>query len=64
MQEVAKEIAVMKKLDHPNVIRLHEVIDDEERDKLYMGEEINNIIIKQILNKYNEQFWIMQRRDN
>lgn len=37
MQNVAKEIAVMKKLDHPNVIRLHEVIDDEERDKIYMG---------------------------
>lgn len=34
---VAKEIAVMKKLDHPNVIRLHEVIDDEEKDKIYMG---------------------------
>lgn len=37
MQAVAKEIAVMKKLDHPNVIRLHEVIDDEEKDKIYMG---------------------------
>ena len=37
LQEVAKEIAVMKKLDHPNVIRLHEVIDDEDKDKLYMG---------------------------
>jgi len=28
---VAKEIAVMKKLDHPHVIRLHEVIDDEDK---------------------------------
>ena len=29
----------MKKLNHPNVIRLHEVIDDdsEESDSLYMG---------------------------
>jgi hypothetical protein len=27
----------MKKLDHPNVVELHEVIDDEEGDKLYMG---------------------------
>ena len=40
LQEVSKEIAVMKKLDHPNVVRLHEVIDDEDRDKLYMGESI------------------------
>lgn len=41
LQEVAKEIAVMKKLDHPNVVRLHEVIDDEDKDKLYMGEFCN-----------------------
>ena len=31
------EIAIMKKLQHPNLIRLHEVIDDKENDKLYMG---------------------------
>ena len=27
----------MKKLQHPNLIRLYEVIDDDENDKLYMG---------------------------
>lgn len=32
-----KEIAVMKKIDHKNLIRLHEVIDDVDEDKLYMG---------------------------
>lgn len=26
----------MKKLSHPNIIRLVEVIDDDENDKLYM----------------------------
>lgn len=32
----------MKNLDHPNVIKLYEVIDDEEGDKLYMGNLIDS----------------------
>lgn len=36
LQDVQREIAVMKKLAHTNVLRLHEVIDDDEEDKLYM----------------------------
>lgn len=49
LQNVLKEIAIMKKLEHPNVVQLHEVIDDEKRDKLYMGQlfyesqQFNNI---------------------
>jgi [calcium/calmodulin-dependent protein kinase] kinase len=39
LQDVLREIAIMKKLDHPNVVQLHEVIDDEEGDKLYMSKE-------------------------
>ena len=27
----------MKKLDHPNVVKLVEVLDDPEDDQLYMG---------------------------
>ena len=36
-QEVLVEIAIMKKLNHPNVIKLYEVLDDPQNDKLYMG---------------------------
>ena len=32
-----REIAIMKKLDHPNVVKLVEVLDDPEDDQLYMG---------------------------
>ena len=34
--QVYREIAVMKKLDHPNVVKLVEVLDDPEDDNLYM----------------------------
>jgi len=30
------EIAIMKKMDHPNVVRLYEVIDDPSDDKLFL----------------------------
>ena len=32
-----REIDIMKELDHINTIRLHEVINDDEGDKLYMS---------------------------
>ena len=38
LQKVYREIAIMKKLDHPNVVKLVEVLDDPEQDNLYMGE--------------------------
>lgn len=35
--KVRKEIAIMKKLRHPHVVRLYEVIDDRMREKIYIG---------------------------
>ena len=33
---IRQEIAIMKKLDHPNVVSLIEVLDDPTEDSLYM----------------------------
>jgi serine/threonine protein kinase len=35
-QQVEREIALMKKLSHPNLVQLYEVIDSPETDILYM----------------------------
>jgi len=40
LQKVYREIAIMKKLDHPNVCKLVEVLDDQEDDNLYMVFEL------------------------
>lgn len=36
LELISRELAIMKKLDHPNVISLFEVLDDPSRDELYM----------------------------
>jgi serine/threonine protein kinase len=33
---VEKEIEIMKSLDHPNILKLHEIIDDDDNDNLYL----------------------------
>ena len=37
---IREEIAIMKKLDHQNIVKLYEVLDDPEGDSLYMVMEM------------------------
>lgn len=40
LDNIKKELAIWKKLDHENVVSLYEIIDDPEKDKLYMVSEL------------------------
>ncbi|ORX62343.1 kinase-like protein, partial [Hesseltinella vesiculosa] len=37
---VRGEVAILKKLNHPNVVKLHEVLDDPNDDSIYMAFEM------------------------
>ncbi|XP_071849759.1 calcium/calmodulin-dependent protein kinase kinase 1-like isoform X2 [Apostichopus japonicus] len=40
LERVYQEIAILKKLDHPNIVKLIEVLDDPNSDNLYMVFEL------------------------
>src|SRR5262245_18516676 len=40
--DVKREIALMKKLHHPRIVSLYEVVDDPDNDKLFMIMELVN----------------------
>merc|ERR1719293_6675 len=40
LDKIYREIAILKKIDHPNVVKLVEVVDDPEEDNLYMAFEL------------------------
>ena len=41
---VVKETEILSTLNHPNVIKLIEIIDDPAADKLYLSTPIRNLI--------------------
>lgn len=38
LDRVHREIAILKKLNHPNVVKLVEVLNDPDEDNFYMGD--------------------------
>ncbi|KAH7162630.1 kinase-like domain-containing protein [Dactylonectria estremocensis] len=55
---IREEVAVMKKLNHPNLVQLIEVLDDPEEDSLYMVMEMcrKGVIMKVGLDEHAEPF--------
>lgn len=55
---IKEEIAIMKKLNHPNLVSLIEVLDDPEEDSLYMVLEMckKGVIMKVGLNEKAEPY--------
>ena len=40
LDKIYREIALLKKLDHPNIVKLIEVLDEPNEDILYMVFEL------------------------
>ena len=36
---VIEELKLLKRLEHPNIIKLHEIIDDQKNDHIYLVSE-------------------------
>ena len=41
VDKVLKEISLFKQLKHENVLTLHEIINDEPNDKLYLSNTVD-----------------------
>ena len=58
---IREEVAIMKKLNHPNLVQLIEVLDDPEDDTLYMVMEMckKGVVMKvglgESANPYDEE---------
>lgn len=41
LDKIELEISLLSLLSHPNIVKLHEIINDEENDKLYIRKPIS-----------------------
>lgn len=53
-EDVLREVAVMKRLAHPNVVALYEVIDDPSSGKFYMIQEFMELGQVMMENEFNQ----------
>jgi serine/threonine protein kinase len=52
-EDIRREIAIMKKLLHPNVLRLYEVLDDPNVSRIGSEQpQITKIVVNAILNDF------------
>ena len=35
LEEVYRELSIHQNLDHPHIVKLYDIFDDDKRDKLY-----------------------------
>lgn len=47
--DVQRECAILKKLNHPNVVKLYEIIDDPKNNTLFLGTNMYHFLILQVM---------------
>uniref|UniRef100_A0A3Q3JIK0 non-specific serine/threonine protein kinase n=1 Tax=Monopterus albus TaxID=43700 RepID=A0A3Q3JIK0_MONAL len=57
LERVYQEIAILKKLDHPNVVKLVEVLDDPSEDHLYMGMAVMEVPADKAFSENQARFY-------
>lgn len=52
-ENIEREIAILKKLDHPNVVRLFEVLDDPQEEDLILGQSCQSVYTSKIISLFS-----------